>query len=305
MVGTIYRFNKFISNMSSFSTNNNTRRTKRARVNGVLPDHTGNAIGSNAGKVFEHNVAVNVSGKKSGLVDTQIGSHNSKGLMIVGASANTDFSHPDNPDSRSILLGTSGSTNGLKDGYSNTHLAHPPFPISFSGPGYLAFQEEVALPFIRGDTHVTGNLIVDGTLTINNSGASTSFAPVITDALGNELDGAAVVTSVYVQETQIDYFECEITWTGFTLLGAGEKLRLTGFPLTNYSIGSVPILQAQGGVAICNVGGNFHVQCVAGQSYVLLEEVDVNAGTAPTGLTDNNLFGAAGHIHVSGWLRKT
>ena len=290
--------------MSSFSTNSNTRRTKRARVHNVRPDASSAVVGSSINKSFEHNSALNVSGKRVSLVDTHIGSCNSKGLVIVGGSAHKDFHHPENPDNRGIPGGTSGDTNGLRDTFPNSTLAHPPHPISFTGPGYLAFQQEVALPTIRGDCHVTGDVIIDGTLTVVNEGVATSFTPVITDALGNELDGVTMVSSTYVTQTIIDYFVTEISWTGFFQLAAGELIRLTGLPLSSYALGAVPIMQGQGGIATSAVGGNYHVQVVSGQSYLLLEEVDVTGGTAPTGLTDANFFGGAGSLHVSGWLRK-
>jgi len=291
--------------MSSFTTNNNSRRTKRARVHGVLPDNGSGTIGSSAGKSFEHNSTLSVTGRKPGLVDTHIGSHNSRGLVINGGGAESDFHQADNPDDRTIPLGQSGEDDGLVNGYPNHTLAHPPFPVTFTGPGYLAFQQEVAMPFIRGDMHVMGNMIVDGSLTILNEGVPAVFAPVITDALGNELDGATVVSSVYITFTEVDYFECEISWTGFTQLVAGQALRLTGFPLTVYSEGSVPTFKAHGGLSTNAIGGEFHMQCVAGQSYIEMEQLDPSCSGIPEPVLEENFFGATGQIHAQGWLLKT
>lgn len=279
--------------MSSYVTNNNTRRVKRARVSN---SHVANDAPPPSTFLTGLASSKNVTGRRQELVDTVIGSHSSKGLLIVGGSAGQDFNHPNNPDDREIYLGRSGET-------QLDQLAHPPYPIRFSGPGYLQFEQEVAMPFIRGNMHITGDLVIDGSLSVVNSGTGITFAPVITDALGNGLDGVNV-QSTYISNTQIDYFEAYITWTGSTLLAPGEKLRLAGFPLTTYSLTSVPKMALQGGISLRAIGANPHVQVVSGQSYMLLEEEDVNAVTAPTGLDDTNLTGGPGVLHISGWLRK-
>ena len=132
----------------SFVTNNRTRRTKRARVQHSSID-TSNAIagGSNL-KKFESNPSIQSTGRKSSLVDTIIGSHESKGITIMGGSANADFHHGTNIDDRDIPLGTSGEDNGLDDGYPNSNMAHPPYPISYTGPGYMKIVNPISIPTI-------------------------------------------------------------------------------------------------------------------------------------------------------------
>lgn len=140
--------------MSTFTTNNNTRRTKRGRMTNA--NHIG--LQSNISLIENNSIPV---GRKPLLVETTIGSHNSKGLVIVGGSVGQDFNQPNNPDERDIPLGTS-SVGGV--GVTGDTLANPPYPITFIGPGYMKFQNEVSIPSIRGDVQLNGNLKVIGTL---------------------------------------------------------------------------------------------------------------------------------------------
>ena len=185
--------------MSSFTTNNNTRRTKRARVNGIRPENAESVIHANQNKSIENNVPIKGLATVSGLVDTQIGSQNSKGLLIVGARSHAQFGSR-NPDGRSILMGTSGSIGGRLDGLPNDTIANPPYPIRFSGPGHLAFQDEIAIPTIRGDTAITGNLTlshknlyVTGDATVNGSLSLDTLSITGTTESTSTTTGALVV----------------------------------------------------------------------------------------------------------------
>ena len=276
----------------SFVTNNNSRRTKRARVNGVGVDPLSILSASAVVRPFVSHPPISTIGRKPVLTDTVIGSHNSRSLSILGGSARSDFHHGTNPDGRDIPMGTSGEDGGLVDGEPNSTLAHPPHPITFNGPGYLAFVGAVGLPNIVGPTHIkddvtiAGDTVIDGGLTVTGTitstpTAPTAFTPVIQDALGNELTGVSV-TSTYLSGASVDYFEANIAWTGFGDLDPAEEIRLTGVALTNYSAGSSPDVFGHGGIATTAIGGEFQARVVPGQSYVLLEELDQSAGTAPT-----------------------
>ena len=221
-----------------------------------------------------------------------------------------DFNHGQNPDQRTVPLALHGDSGGLVDGEQNWNLGYPPFPISFDGPGYLEFQSPVSLPSILGPVHLKGNTVINGNVQITGSLTVDSgtlpedpFVPVIQDALGNELTGV-VTQSLYISDTTKDYFEVLIAWTSFGDLDPTEDIRLTGFPLTNYSVTSAPEMTGQGGIATTAIGGKFTTLCTPGQSYLVLEEVDQSAGTAPTPLLGANFF-SAGEIRIHGHVRKT
>jgi hypothetical protein len=291
----------------SFTTNNNTRRTKRARTHGIAADTSGAVAGSSGLSQFAHNPSISSTARKPTLVETVIGSHSSKGLTIMGGSANDDFHHGTNPDGRSIALGTSGEDDGLTDGFPNSNLAHPPFPISYQGNGYMRFMNPISIPTIIHPVHIKGDTTFGGDVTIAGSlfvvSPPITFVPVIQDALGNELTGATS-DSVYLSDSGVDYFELTITWTGVGSLDPAEEMRLTGLPLTNYSATSEPDMTGHGGVATTAIGGQFHTLIVPGQSYIVLQEVDQSAGTASTALLGANFY-AAGEIRIRGHLRKT
>ena len=141
--------------MSSFVTNNNTRYTKRARVNNYRHDRTNNVVGAVPFIPLNNSIDLSKNRHARHIVETTIGSHNSKGLVILGGAAGSDRNHPQNPDLREIPLGSSGESD-LGD--TLDQLAHPPHPITFQGPGYLEFQGEVSIPHIRGDTVISGDL---------------------------------------------------------------------------------------------------------------------------------------------------
>lgn len=293
----------------SFVTNNNTRRTKRARTHGTAVDTTSTVVGGNSLSHFAHNPSISSTARKPTLVDTVIGSHGSKGLTIMGGSANSDFHHGTNIDGRAVALGTSGEDDGLDDGYPNSNLAHPPYPISYQGPGYMKFMNPISIPTVIHPMHVKddsvfgGNVTIRGSLTVEaETTPAGPFLPVIQDALGNELTGVTV-NSVYISETTVDYYEVVISWTGFANLDPAEEIRLTGFPLSNYSALSASDVTGHGGISTTAVGGKFHVLATPGESYVILEEADQTAGTAPTAVIGANFFGA-GEIQIIGHMHK-
>lgn len=292
----------------SFVTNNRTRRTKRARTHGTAPDVSSAYIGG--ARAFESNPTLKETGRKTTLTDTIIGSHHSKGLTIIGGSANADLHHGENIDGRSIPFGTSGEDDGLDDGYPNSNMAHPPYPISYHGPGYMRITNPISIPTIIHPLHVKdeavfgGNVTIRGSLTVEaETLPGDPFLPVIQDALGNELTGVTT-TSTYISETTVDYFEVLISWTGFANLDPAQQIRLTGFPLTNYSITSASDVTGHGGIATTSICGKLHTLAVPGQNYIVLEEADQAAGTAPTDILGANFFGP-GEIHIFGHLRKT
>jgi len=289
--------------MSYFVTNNNTRRTKRSRVHHTFPDDT-NTVGAvpfsgDTGTGF----SFSAQSRDPHLVETTIGSHNSKGLVIVGSSALGDFHHPTNPDDRDIALGTSGEDGGLHDGKPNDTLANPPFPVTFTGPGYLAFQSGFSVPQIIGNTHIRGDLLIDGTLTVRNeTTTSLVFAPVIQDALGNELTGVATVSN-YVIHDQIHYLEALFTWTDFVDLDPTSAIRITGLPTTfSYTGLGAPLVLPHGGIATDFVGGAFHMYTNSGGNYLELQQIDMTTGAAPVSVLGSNFYGAAGSLQIAGWL---
>jgi hypothetical protein len=174
----------------------------------------------------------------------------------------------------------------------------------------MKFMNPISIPTIIHPVHMNEDVIVGGNMTIRGSLTVNAeilpgdpFVPVIQDALGNELTGATS-NSVYITATTVDYFEVVIAWTGFANLDPAEEIRLTGFPLTNYSLTSASDVTGHGGIATTSICGKFHTLVVPGQSYIVLEEADQAAGTAPSPVLGANFFDA-GEIHIIGHLRKT
>lgn len=287
----------------SFVTNNNTRRTKRARVHGTTAHQTKTGGFDHSVKSLETFPSIKTSHNKSNLVVTSIGSFNSKGLQIIGGAAGQDFSSPTNPDDKTIP-GAIGGAVDLEDGPAN-RVADPAFPISFSGPGYMKFQSEVAIPTIRGDVHILGDLHVHGSVTSTGPTAfgileGGLFIPVITDALGNELDGVTAVSS-YVTETTLHYLSVRISWTGKTLIDDTEPMRLTGLPFTTYTDEINLPLSPREGVTTINVGANLYARAVGGNDWLDFIEYSSTSGATATDVLGSQ-FASSGSLVIAGWL---
>lgn len=293
--------------MSSFVTNNNTRRTKRARVHNVLSANETNVIPIVGGKTFQGVSNVQGSGRNPGLTVTQIGSHNSKGIMIVGSSSVSDFSSPTNPDDLDIPL--SSADLGTK-----TKLSYPAFPIGFSGPGYLEFQNELSIPFVTGNTSIngnvtiTGNVTVDGTLKSNLGSVQIESVEdwpiVIEDSAGASLDGL-LTSGVYETNSAgtLDYFEASVSWTGKTLVGAGLAMRVVGFPYTNFLEGQIIGGASATGIYSTYVGADVRLELRGtGLDGFNLKAYDSTRGVADDVLGVN--FLDTGSLHISGILAR-
>jgi len=284
--------------MSSFTTNNNTRRTKRSRtINSV---HVGSQADS---KVITNNSIV--VGKNSLLVETVIGSHNSKGLVIVGGSAGRDLNQPFNPDERDIPLGESTLNGDLAD-----TLANPPFPVSFLGPGYLKFQNEISVPSIKGDVTINGNLLVTGSVTaetlagLSGPEAVELFDPVVEDSAGNEFDGVTVRGTYEANVAgDTDHYTVTFSWTGKTNISAVNAIRITGFPFTDYVASQVDTFESSG-VFTTQIGAS-HIVTLRGTGVngVDLKAHDTTSGTRSDVLGFN--FLTSGSMYISGFLKRT
>lgn len=295
--------------MSSFVTNNNTRYTKRARVTNTHHDRSNNVVGAVPHIPLNNDIDMTDSGRKVPLVETSIGSHNSKGLTIIGGSAGTDSNNPQNPDEHDIPLSQSG-VGGV--GVTTDKLANPAYPVSFLGPGYLQFQGEVGVPSIRGNVEVNGNLLVMGSIT-NESGelgggapAVIPFSPVIEDSAGAVLDGVTVVSSYETNQAEtMDFFDVRISWTGKTAITNGNTMRIVGFPFTDYLESSVVFVPCPLGIFASEVGG-YTILTVRGGGD---NGFDFKTHSTMRGGSPDSLYGTnfldAGSLMVSGHLQRT
>lgn len=287
----------------SFVTNNNSRRTKRARVHGTAIAQT--KLGGNdlTVKSFATHPDVTTAGRKSNLTVTTIGSENSKGLTIIGGQAGQDFNNPNNPNNKTIP-GERGGTVDKDDGTPANDIADPEFPVTFSGPGYMSFKSELKIPHIRGDTYIHGDLKVSGTVTSSSAPilGFGLYAPTIMDALGNELDGVTM-TETYVSEvTGVHYFQTRIQWTGKTLIDNSQAMILSGMPVTTYPEGASVIVQPLQGLYTVNVGGNIYAKIsTATNDYLDLYEYSTTSGAAAVPVLGSE-FGSTGEVVISGWI---
>lgn len=295
--------------MSSFVTNNNTRYTKRARVTHTHNDRTNNVVGAVPFKPLNNKIDLTLNGRKPQLVETSIGSHNSKGLVIIGGSAGQDRNQPSNPDSRNIPGGSSG-IGGV--GVTSDTIAYPPYPVSFIGPGYLKFQDEIGVPSIRGNVEINGSLIVMGSITNENGtvGAAepeiVAFSPVIEDSAGALLDGVTAVGLYENKSDEIegDYFELRISWTGKTLITGSNTMRIVGFPFTDYLTDTIIVVPSPEGVISSEIGG-YTVMTVrgGGDNGFHLKTHSPTRGGNPDSLVGTN-FLDTGSLFVSGHLTR-
>ena len=296
-----------------YVTNNYSRRVKRARTTHSLPDNTNNVVGSVPFQALNNSVDLTQNGKRPELVETSIGSYNSKGLVILGGAAGKDRNQPSNPDSRDIPGST--STQG-GPGVTDDRIANPPYPVSFVGPGYLNFENEIGVPSIRGDVSINGNLVVMGKITNEHgsivvAGAGGTDAPVailtpvVEDSAGAPLDG---VTAVGTYESNaagtMDFFEIRISWTGKTLITDTNTMRIVGFPYTDYLSDSVITVPSPVGVISGELGG-YTVMTVRGfgDNGFHLKTHSPTRGGNPDSLTGTN-FSDTGSLFVSGHLTR-
>ena len=261
-----------------FVTNNNTRRVKRSRTTHTLPDDTNNVVGAVPYESINNHVDLSKIAKISQLVDTSIGSHNSKGIIIYGGS-----NQPSNPNDRTIP-GSTSAEGGV--GVTDDRIANPPHPISFLGPGYLEFQNQIAIPSMRGNTELNGNLVVMGTITaetvVNNTllGGAAQVISGDLEMIGNITKaGTLSVTSssggVVVED---------VVFTGGAVTGA-TSLAVSG----DVEVGS--ITKATGNLAISNTSGTVQVEDVvftggaitAATSLAVSGDIEVGSITKATG----------------------
>lgn len=296
--------------MSTFTTNNNTRHTKRARVNNIRQLHSNQVVGAVPFKSLNNKIDLTKNGRNPSLVETSIGSTNSKGLLIIGGAASSDTNNPKNPDDREIPLGESGESSV---GKTPDTLAYPPHPITFSGPGYLKFQNEIGVPSIRGDVQVNGNLLVFGSVTSEKGelGADPppppviAFSPVIEDSTGATLDGVTVVASYETNAAEsTDYFDIRISWTGKTSISDINTMRVVGFPYIDYLADTTVFVTSPTGVFSSELGG-YIVMTVrgGGDNGFDLKTHSMMQGGAPQSILGEN-FLDSGSLIVSGHLKR-
>jgi len=293
-----------------FVTNNYSRRVKRSRTTHSVPDNTNNVVGSIPPQPINNSVDLNQNGKKPELTETSIGSHNSKGLVILGGSAGQDRNQPSNPDDRELPGGTS-SVGGV--GVTGDTIAYPPYPVSFMGPGYLNFENEIGVPSIRGNVNLNGNLVVFGSITNEHGTVGVpeetppvvAFNPVVEDSAGALLDG---VTAVGTYESNaagtMDFFDLRISWTGKTLITDSNTMRIVGFPYTDYLTDSIVHIPSPVGVISSELGG-YTVMVVrgSGNNGFHLKTHSPTRGGNPDSLLGSN-FSDAGSLFVSGHLTR-
>jgi len=293
-----------------YVTNNYTRRVKRARTTNSLPDNTNNVVGAVPFQAINNSVDLTQNGKKPELCETSIGSYNSKGLVILGGAAGQDRNQPSNPDSRDIP-GSTSTAGGA--GVTNDRIANPPYPVSFLGPGYLNFENEIGVPSIRGNVNLNGNLVVFGSITNEHGtvGLPVETAPVITfnpvveDSAGALLDGVTAV-GTYESNTAgtMDFFDIRVSWTGKTLITGSNTMRIVGFPYTDYLTDSVVVVPSPVGVISSEVGG-YTVMVVrgGGDNGFHLKTHSPTRGGNPDSLLGSN-FSDTGSLFVSGHLTR-
>jgi len=293
----------------SFVTNNNSRRTKRARVQNSIPDRNEVRAQGTSGTSFAVTTARHLKGARdTTITETTIGSHSSKGLVINGGMAGKDFNHPYNPDQLDVPLAINGQQ---ADGDPAFELGHPAYPISFSGPGYLKFVGPTALPSILGPVHITGDVTVSGALTHTGSspvGGSSSteleeviFNPSIQDSVGNGLTGGSASGSYYTLDA-IHYFQAIISWTGKGSINNSSPMRLYGMPFTTYTVGSAVDVHIKQGVVALNVGGGIHARyTTTGNTWLDLVEYSTTSGADAQNVVGAE-FESVGQLVVTGWL---
>lgn len=279
----------------SFHSNSSTRRTKRACVNGIRRTQLLGSTGFPAKEDFGITPGSLKSTRTSAARHTIIGHHESKGITILGGVASLDHHFPLNPDGRDIPMGTSGQDGGVRDGFPNSTVAKPPFPIVYNGPGFLKFENAVAIATLLGDTTIRGDLKVDGTLT--TVPPTVTFAPVLEDDSGNEPTGVTTSANYRIYDG-MDYFELEISWTGKGSITTGDLL-LTGFPST-YSSKSEVQLVAEEGLFTARIGNTFTLRPTS--SGLELMEINVTSGLKSDPVIGTQLH-TAGTIRAAGWIK--
>ena len=283
----------------SFVSNARTRKTKRACTHHTTFKSVLSSTGAAPIDDTRFNRGPQSAVRNQTAETTTIGSHNSRGLTIIGDAMTDSFQYAPNPYNNPV-----GDFDvSVGDDHSLPRPKRPNFPITYSGPGHLAFQSGFSVPYIEGNTEIKGDLIVHGSLVVTNVlGPGTApFTPVIEDELGGTLTGVTVVSSYKLIDFG-DYFECCITWTGSNLV-SGSDVRLTGFPLTNYSNLSFGTVHVDYGIVPFGIGAQIECRATTGDDYLSFFEADLTTN-APNVNLIGETFASAGKVCVRGLLTK-
>lgn len=302
--------------MSSFVTNSNTRAAKRAKTSGFTHTQQVNSAPVPISEELTHNFGISKSTRESQASYSYIGTHASKGLVILGGNPRLDYNRGTNPDGLDVPIAPTNSLDSMHE---------PAFPISYNGVGHLKFLSPIEIPGILGlvsmpqgingaltvstdltvgnHIHTSGDLHVTGTITSDNPIVAGLTAPTPTtvsleDLSANVVDGLTQ-TVTYIPHVDFHLFTLEVSWTG--LGSASGAMIITGWPYSDYIDCDYPISMVAG-IFSTVLGSQFVLR--TSPEGLRLYETFPSSGATATPVTEAQML-AAGTIRCNGMLRRT